>query len=281
MYRVANLRQASHLQNAALRHFHASKLLTKSSKGNPNYASEKLRRTKKLTRARLSNKNKSYDSNISNKSNGSTASSSRRFTSSLRSQNRRKSSSALSGTMMTGSRRIYQNKKSTSLFARLNSREAMEKMTQMLSSFLLKPRTLPIPRWITPQHFSLTFSECFGHASFLMIAAAYYSEDFLVLRIIAVAGSASMLVFTYFHPHGRVLWLPFRWNLLFIAINSYRIGKVFYQKFLAAGLSDNLKQIYDDHFYALDIVDYGRLVRNATEEVYEDGDLIVGQVRMK
>lgn len=280
MYRVVNLRQASHLPNATLRHFHTSKLLTKSSPGNPNYAAQKIRRSKKLTRARLSNKSKSHDSNLSNKPNDFTASSSRRFTSSLRSQNRRKSSSALSGTMMTGSRRVFQDNKSASLFSRFNSREAMEKMTQLLSSFLLKPRTLPIPRWITPQHFSLTFSECFGHASFLMIAAAYYSEDFLVLRIIAVAGSTSMLVFTYFHPHGRVLWLPFRWNLLFIAINSYRIGKVFYQKFLAAGLSDNLKQIYEDHFYVLDIVDYGRLVRGATEEVYEEGDLIVGQGQM-
>ena len=101
-----------------------------------------------------------------------------------------------------------------------------------LRDVLLKPRTIPVPRWVSPQHFTATLSEFFGHSSFILVAISYAVDDFLNLRIIAVAGSSVMLLFTYFHPHGRVLWLPFKWNLLFILINSYRIGKVFLDRYL-------------------------------------------------
>jgi hypothetical protein len=53
---------------------------------------------------------------------------------------------------------------------------------------LRKPRTIPIPRWITPRHYQFTLSECFGHISFVLVAASYAMDDFLSLRIIAVAG---------------------------------------------------------------------------------------------
>ena len=81
-----------------------------------------------------------------------------------------------------------------------------------IHSIVLKVHTLPIPRWITPRQCSFTISELCGHGSFILVAIAYAVDDFLLLRMIAVAGSTSMLVFTYFHPHGRIQWLPFKWN---------------------------------------------------------------------
>jgi hypothetical protein len=75
---------------------------------------------------------------------------------------------------------------------------------------LNQPRVVPVPRWISPQRHTFTWSECFGHASFFLVAVSYAVDDFLQLRLIAIAGSAAMLIFTYFHPHGRVLWLPFK-----------------------------------------------------------------------
>jgi CRP-like cAMP-binding protein len=147
-------------------------------------------------------------------------------------------------------------------------------MTQVLS----KPRTIPIPRWITPQNSQITLSEVFGHASFLVVATSYAVDDFLMLRIIAVIGSTSMLVFTYFHPHGRVLWLPFKWNLLFIAINGYRIFHVYYSRYSANHfLSRELQDRYESSFFLMDKVDYYRLMRNAEIKEYRRGDLIVAQ----
>lgn len=119
-------------------------------------------------------------------------------------------------------------------------RNLRKELIDVVSAILGKPRALPIPRWVTPKYYTMTYSECFGHASFILVAASYALDDFLWLRIIAVAGSTSMLVFTYFHPHGRVLWLPFKWNALFIAINSYRIGKVFWDRYMAEQLSEEM-----------------------------------------
>ena len=147
-----------------------------------------------------------------------------------------------------------------------------------LRDLLLKPRTIPVPRWVSPQHFTATLSEFFGHSSFILVAISYAVDDFLNLRIIAVAGSSVMLLFTYFHPHGRVLWLPFKWNLLFILINSYRIGKVFLDRYLAEQLSPQLIQIRNDHFYILDPPDFARLVRVGKVETVKTGDVLVSQV---
>ena len=193
---------------------------------------------------------------------------------------------------------------------------------QSLQHTLLKPRSLPLPRYISPQHFTFTLSELCGHSSFILgkfvclflytylleyviqliqyilihifsailslynicdgiiiVAASYYSQDFLELRIMAVLGSTSMLFFTYFHPHGRVLWLPLKWNILFIAINSMRIGKVFYERYKAQELSPELKEFRREELSIIDMVDYYKLVNIAQEEVFEEGALIVQQVR--
>ena len=150
-------------------------------------------------------------------------------------------------------------------------------LLQSLQHTLLKPRSLPLPRYISPQHFTFTLSECFGHSSFILVAASYATQDFLQLRIMAVLGSSCMLFFTYFHPHGRVLWLPLKWNVLFIAINSYRIGKVFFERYRAQELSDELKDFREEHLGVIDEVDYYNLMKIAQEEVFEEGDLVVQQ----
>lgn len=86
-----------------------------------------------------------------------------------------------------------------------------------------------------------------------------------------------MLFFTYFHPHGRVLWLPLKWNALFIAINSYRIGRVLWDRTMAEGMNEEMKRFREDHLYVLDLVDYWKLIRIAKEEVFEEGDLVLHQ----
>ena len=154
-------------------------------------------------------------------------------------------------------------------------------LSQSLRHALLKPRSLPLPRYISPQHFTFTLSECFGHSSFILVALSYYSQDFLELRIMAVLGSSAMLFFTYFHPHGRVLWLPLQWNVLFIAINSYRIGRVLFDRYMADKLSGEMKVFREEHLNLVDVVDYYKLMKIATEEIFEEGDLVLHQVSMR
>ena len=67
-----------------------------------------------------------------------------------------------------------------------------------LTEFFRRQRTIAFPRWVTPVHQTISISEVFGHASFVLVAISYAVDDFLLLRCIAVVGSTSMLVFTYF-----------------------------------------------------------------------------------
>mmetsp|Transcript_29320 Transcript_29320/g.47553 ORF Transcript_29320/g.47553 Transcript_29320/m.47553 type:complete len:505 (-) Transcript_29320:129-1643(-) len=150
-------------------------------------------------------------------------------------------------------------------------------LVNTLNTSLLKQRSLPLPRYISPQHYSFTLSECFGHASFILVAASYATEDFLQLRIMAVFGSGAMLLFTYFHPHGRVLWLPLKWNLLFIALNSYRIGRVLFKRYMADQLPEEWKNFRQQHLTVLDPVDFYKLFRIAKEETFEEGDVVMIQ----
>jgi len=148
---------------------------------------------------------------------------------------------------------------------------------QKLNEFLLAPRVINVPRWISPRHFSITISEVFGHMSFLLVFCSYAVDDFLMLRIIAVAGSASILIFSYFHPHGRPLWLPFKWNVLFIAVNSYRIGMVLYDKYRATRLSSEFLTLHHDHFHVIELVDYAKLINLGEKEVFKPGEVVVKQ----
>lgn len=150
-------------------------------------------------------------------------------------------------------------------------------LSQSLHTSLLQSRSISLPRWISPRRVPFTISELLGHGSFVLVAASYATDDFLVLRCMAVAGSGCMLFFTYFHPHGRVLWLPFKWNALFIAINLYRITSILYYKYVATKLSPELKAVKHDHFDLMEWEDFAKLVSLATEETFLDGDLLVYQ----
>lgn len=153
-------------------------------------------------------------------------------------------------------------------------------VVESLNAFLLKPRSLPLPRYLSPRHYSFTYSEIFGHASFILVAASYATDDFLHLRIMAVMGAGSMVFFSYFHPHGRVLWLPLKWNALFIAINSYRILTVMWNRYQAEHfLQPELQKFREHHLSVVEPVDWYRLMSVGTIEEFTEGDLIMQQGR--
>jgi len=153
-----------------------------------------------------------------------------------------------------------------------------------LNLWLNVPRLLRVPRWISPQYKTYKIVEWFGHGSFFLVAVSYAVDDFLQLRLLAIMGSSAMLVFTYFHPYGRILWLPFQWNCIFVALNSWRVAKVYVDRFRSDQLFNSggsqqqqLRQIYDHHFYAMEKTDFARLIRLGTREKFHKGDTVVSQ----
>ena len=93
-----------------------------------------------------------------------------------------------------------------------------------------------VRRWLTntqvrlPVVGNVSISEVFGHSAFALAGTAFLDADVLNLRILSVASGAATLVFTYFHPVGKPLWLPFMWNALFMAINSGHIYNIVTEK---------------------------------------------------
>ncbi len=112
----------------------------------------------------------------------------------------------------------------------------------------------------------------------MLVAISYAVNDFVMLRILAVAGSSVMLVITYFHPFGRILWLPFNWNVLFIVLNSYRIGKVYWDRYQADKLPLEILRVRNEHFNVVNPVEFAKLVRSGYLESFRDGEIIVSQV---
>ena len=122
----------------------------------------------------------------------------------------------------------------------------------------------------------MTLAEIFGHTSFCLVALSYTLQDMLWLRGLAVCGASSMLVFTYFHPHGRVLWLPFRWNVLFVIINSCWIAKLLSDAFLAENLTEEQSAVRD-RFTNMSAVDFARLLRISTRRSLSPGEQLLSQ----
>ncbi len=182
------------------------------------------------------------------------------------------------------SRRQQQQQRQKSTLANNASRQQKteavieKKFLDRLNIWLNEPRRFPVPRWISPEMVTFRYSEYFGHLSFVLVAVSYAVDDFLELRLIAIAGSSAMLVFSYFHPHGRILWLPFRWNIVFVALNSWRVAKVGLDHYRSGHLHPKVDTLYKDHFgETMEKTDFARLVQLATLETYEEGETVVAQ----
>mmetsp|Transcript_34295 Transcript_34295/g.50422 ORF Transcript_34295/g.50422 Transcript_34295/m.50422 type:complete len:437 (-) Transcript_34295:294-1604(-) len=162
------------------------------------------------------------------------------------------------------------SKSNTSSF---NTRQTLEAINEIFNA----PRVIPFPRYITPKQYTITISEIFGHSAFFLTFVSFAVDDFLTLRAVAIVASSSLILFSYFHPYGRPLWLPLKWNCLFIAVNGYRIGKVYYDEYMAHNLSEELLHIHSDHFHVIDIVDFAKLVKIGEIETFHEGDEVLNQ----
>lgn len=78
-------------------------------------------------------------------------------------------------------------------------------------------------------------------------------------------------------PHGRVLWLPFKWNALFIAINSYRIGKALWERFQACHIAEEFIALRENNLPLMDPVAFYKLVRLGKVKAFGKGELLVVQ----
>ncbi len=179
----------------------------------------------------------------------------------------------------TGVNRIYGN-----YWAQTKSK--LRKQLLLLRGEMIKKRTLNLPelvwRMLIPKQqfqqmvkatvngtgngFQISISELTGHAAFLFSAAAFLEKDILFLRIYAVCSIALSILFQFYREIP--LWIPIRWNFLFIAINTLMVGLLLKDAHEAKYLPAEQMKVYDQFFSAADgsgmtIVDFMHLMKVA------------------
>eukprot|EP00520_Triparma_pacifica_P004338 CAMPEP_0118649366 /NCGR_PEP_ID=MMETSP0785-20121206/9665_1 /TAXON_ID=91992 /ORGANISM="Bolidomonas pacifica, Strain CCMP 1866" /LENGTH=283 /DNA_ID=CAMNT_0006541649 /DNA_START=520 /DNA_END=1368 /DNA_ORIENTATION=+ len=90
-------------------------------------------------------------------------------------------------------------------------------------------------------------------------------------------GSTSMLFFTYYHPHGKVLWLPFRWNVAFLLINAGMSGKILKENYIAKNMNKEDVEIYESFLSDFDRVDFHKLRLIGTPQTLQPSDVLFQQ----
>lgn len=124
-----------------------------------------------------------------------------------------------------------------------------------------------------------SISDVCGNTSFVLLGISFGFQDVFWLRSLALMAGASMLMFNYYHPYGKVLWLPLRWNLFFCAVNTAHILLIYRERQDAAKLDDNAMELYDDLFapHGMSLVNFHRLLKTARWETYEPGTKLTEQ----
>jgi hypothetical protein len=69
---------------------------------------------------------------------------------------------------------------------------------------------------------SYKLSNVAGHGAFVFLAVSYLDSDFLQLRLYAMSGISLSIIFQYYRD--KPLWIPIRWNAVFLLINVVMIA---------------------------------------------------------
>ena len=115
-----------------------------------------------------------------------------------------------------------------------------------------------------------SLSNVAGHVSFLLLGYSYLTSDLLTLRALAVGGLSAAVVFQYFREVP--LWLPIRWNALFVAINVFWVAKLYYDEYNAEHwCTTEERSLYDRHFSHMALNSFRTLLKHGKWRDIERG----------
>lgn len=144
----------------------------------------------------------------------------------------------------------------------------MMKSKLLLRGQMVKTRPAPFGLPLT-----YTYGTLCGHASFLFLGCAYLESDLLRLRVMAMGGIACSILFQYYRT--VVLWLPLRWNLLFLGINSFMVVVIMAET--SETIPDEWAALYNGVFKTRGVKpsDFLRLMNTATRVEVKKGEKII------
>ena len=105
-----------------------------------------------------------------------------------------------------------------------------------------------------------------GHAAFILTGLSFASPSELNLRLLAASSCSLACLYNYYHPVGKVLWLPLRWNAFYTLINAFYVVKILSERFVA--LSPKEEDMYRRLFAgSMSPADFQRLLALGQEEL--------------
>jgi len=126
-----------------------------------------------------------------------------------------------------------------------------------------------------PMLFDSSAAVICGHAAFVLTGMAYLTKDILHLRILAMMGISTSMIFQFYRP--QPLNVPLRWNTLFLLINCVMAGFLVQDRLQAEDMNEEWKEIYECGMFekrGFRKVDFFRLFRLAKKEVRKKGDYL-------
>lgn len=153
----------------------------------------------------------------------------------------------------------------------------IKKQRILLRGAMIKPREIKVP--LSNHRFVISLSELSGHGAFLFLALSYSTTDLLSLRIFAASGISLSIIFQYFRD--RPLWIPIRWNSLFLLINAVMIGVLVKETLESYMIPEEQEKLYKSFFESkgMDVIDYMRLIGAAERREVKKGVKLITQGR--
>jgi len=151
----------------------------------------------------------------------------------------------------------------------LSTRVEPSLSSSSLGEWMRRRRQIPLLGRLSP-------SEACGHAAFFLSGTAFLEPEILQLRVLSVFAGAATLLFTYFHPIGSPLWLPFRWNIVFMLINSIYIYRILSERESAERLPRQALELWETTFapHGLAKVEFARLLQLGTWTTLRQGAVL-------
>lgn len=154
----------------------------------------------------------------------------------------------------------------------------LKKEANLLSTTMVTQSTvtanLPIISWKASK--TLSLSDVAGHGSFILLACSYLVTDFFQLRMFAASGVTLSIIFQYYRE--RPLWIPIRWNSLFLLINAVMIVLLLKEENDAHNIPAEKKAMYDGFARkGMNPVDFMLLISAAKRIDVKKGDVVVAE----
>ena len=122
-----------------------------------------------------------------------------------------------------------------------------------------------------------SFSSLAGHGSFIFIALSYLENDFMLLRMYATSGIFLAILYQYYRE--KPLWMPMKWNTLFLSINIFMLYFLLRDSQEARNIPNEAKTIYVQVFEKLGLpaIDFLHLMQKAERYEFKKGDYLIKQ----